>query len=94
MEILQMLSRETERTRKAYVYEEKGHWYAYENSADLMHHILKDAVQIKQFVNKTYEICLDRTEIDFSYLVHCPIMQCSDSELVIDCSAYSFKNCS
>lgn len=92
MEILQMLSRETEQAQKAYVYEEKGHWYAYENSANLLHSMLKDAVQINQFVNNTYEICLERTEIDFSYLVYCPIMQCSDSELIIDCSPYSFNN--
>ena len=86
MEILDILTREMEQTQQAFLYEEKGNWYAYENSASLIHKLLKDSVHIKTIINKTYDICLDRAEVDFSNLLDCHILQCSDSELVIDCS--------
>ena len=36
MEILEILSRESENTQHVYVYEENGRWYAYERSAQLV----------------------------------------------------------
>lgn len=86
MEILDILTRESEVTRQAYLYEEQGKWYAYENSAYLLKLLLKGTANIKLFVNSTYEIMLDRAEIDLAQLLQLPIMSCSDSELVIDCS--------
>lgn len=41
MEILDILTRESENTQQVYLYEEEGHWYAYERSAQL----------IKQFIS-------------------------------------------
>ena len=86
MEILEILSRESENTQQVYVYEEEGHWYAYERSAELVKQILKGLVSIKQFVNTTYEIILNRVEVDLTALIErCPITLCSDSEMVIEC---------
>ena len=86
MEILEILSRESENTQQVYVYEEEGHWYAYERSAELVKQILKGLVSIKQFVNTTYEIILNRVEVDLTALIErCPITLWSDSEMVIEC---------
>ena len=60
MEILEILSRESENTQHVYVYEENGRWYAYERSAQLVKYLLAELVKIKQFVNTTYDIILDR----------------------------------
>lgn len=98
MEILDILTRELERTHQAYLYEEKGHWYAYENSAYLLNHLLQKTTNINVFINTTYEVILAKTEVDFKVLVNCPIISCSDSELIIDCSEvdlpeYKNSNC-
>ena len=60
MEILEILSRESENTQHVYVYEENGRWYADERSAQLVKYLLAELVKIKQFVNTTYDIILDR----------------------------------
>ena len=86
MEILEILSREERRMPQAFLYEENGCWFAYENSANLMHDLLREDIHINQIINQTYEIRIERAEINFSDLAKCPILQCSDSELVIDCS--------
>ena len=86
MEIIEILSRESENTQHVYVYEENGRWYAYERSAQLVKYLLAELVKIKQFVNTTYDIILDRVEIDLTTLIkRCPITLCSDSEMVIEC---------
>ncbi|WP_455585292.1 hypothetical protein [Bacteroides sp.] len=86
MEMLEILSRESENTQHVYVYEEEGHWYAYERSAQLVKQIFKGLVKIKQFVNTTYDIILDRVEVDLNALVEkCPITLCSDTEMTIEC---------
>lgn len=86
MEILDILIRESKNTHQAYLYEEKGHWYAYENSAYLLNSLLKKRANISLFINTTYEVILTKTEIEFSSLVDCTIISCSDSEIIIDCS--------
>lgn len=86
MEMLDILTRESENTQQVYVYEENGHWYAYERSAQLIKRILKGLVKIKQFINSTYDIILDRVEVDLTTLIEkCPVTLCSDSEIVIEC---------
>lgn len=50
MEILDILTRESENTQQVYLYEEEGHWYAYERSAQLIKQLFKGLVKIKQFV--------------------------------------------
>lgn len=86
MEILEILSRESENTQHVYVYEENGRWYAYGRSAQLVKYLLAELVKIKQFVNTTYDIILDRVEVDLTALIEkCPIALCSDSEMVIEC---------
>ena len=85
MEILDILTRESENTQQVYLYEEEGHWYAYERSAQLIKQLFKGLVKIKQFVNTTYDIILDRVEIDLGTLIEkCPITLCSDSEMMIE----------
>ena len=85
MEMLDILSRESENTQCMYVYEEGGCWYAYEHSAQLIKQLLKELAKIKQFVNTTYDVILDRVEVDLAALIEkCPSMLCSDSELVIE----------
>lgn len=86
MEMLEILSRESENTQHVYVYEEDGRWYAYERSAQLIKYLFKGLVKIKQFVNTTYDVILDRVEVDLAALIEkCPISLCSDSEIVIEC---------
>ena len=85
MEMLDILTRESENTQQVYVYEEEGHWYAYERSAQL----------VKKILNGIVRICLSRglgdvykrqVEVDLATLIEkCPIVLCSDSEIVIEC---------
>lgn len=84
MEIIEILTRESENTQQAYLYEERGCWYAYEHSAYLLSLLLN--IDIKSFINLTYEIVLNRAEVDFSALINYSITSCSDNELIIDCS--------
>lgn len=85
MEMLEILSRESENTQYMYVYEEEGCWYAYEHSAQLIKQLLNELVKIKQFVSNTYDVILDRVEVDLTTLIErCPITLCSDSEMVIE----------
>ena len=44
MEILEILSRESENTQHVYVYEENGRWYAYGRSAQLVKYLLAELV--------------------------------------------------
>ena len=84
MEILEILSRESENTQHVYVYEENGRWYAYGRSAQLVKYLLAELLKIKQFVNTTYDIILDRVEVDLTTLIERrPITLCS--EMVIEC---------
>lgn len=84
MEILEILARESENTRNVYLYEEKGHWYAYEHSACLIKQMLKGIVKIRQVVCELYDVILDRVEVDIDVLVCCPIALCSDSEMILE----------
>ena len=84
MEILEILKREAEVSSLVYLYEEEGHWYAYEHSAILICKLLKGIVTIKQFIHDTYELLLEKVEIlDITLLNGCFITSCSDTELVI-----------
>lgn len=86
MEILDILAREAEISPKVYLYEEKGHWYAYEQSAMLISRMLNGIVTIRQFIHDTYELILKKVEImDLNQLINLPIISCSDMELVITC---------
>lgn len=86
MEILDILYRESGNIQQVYIYEEEGKWYAYERSAQLIEQLLKELVRIKQFVNHTYDIIVDRVEVNLGILIEkCPITLCSDSEMVIEC---------
>ena len=87
MEMLDILSRESENTYQVYLYEEEGKWYAYERSAQLVKQLLNGLVKIKQFINDTYDIIVDRVEVDLMTLIEkCPISLCSDSEMIIECT--------
>ena len=59
MEILEILSRESENTQHVYVYEENGRWYAYERSAQLVKYLLAELLKIVCFVcvpHPTYSV--------------------------------------
>ena len=83
MDILDILKRESEESKQIYLYETKGHWYAYEQSAILICRILKNTVTPKQFIHNTYELVLRFVEMDITQLTNCTITSCSDNELVI-----------
>lgn len=85
-EMLDILTRESENIENVYLYEEAGHWYAYERSAQFVNTLLTGLVEMKRFVDNLYEIAIDRVEVDLSSIIDYPIILCSDSELVIDCS--------
>lgn len=84
MELLEMLKRETEVTSIIYLYEENGHWYAYENSAYLISQLLKGFVSIERVVLGAF-LVLARVELEpeLEILVKCNIVSCSDTELMI-----------
>lgn len=84
MEILEILARESENTCKVYLYEEDGHWFAYEHSAYLIKQMLKSIIKIKQIVCELYDVILDRVEVDIDILIYCPITLCSDSEMILE----------
>ena len=85
MYILDILEREANGASQVYLYEEEGHWYAYEHSAILISKLLSGIVTIKQFIHGTYELILRRVEVmDLTQLTNCSISSCSDTELVID----------
>lgn len=83
MEILDILSRESEVSSNAYIYEENGHWYAYENSAFLLKDLLKGVLTVQKFINDIYDLALHKVEVDLAWLSRCCITSCSDTELVI-----------
>ncbi len=86
MRILDILARETENRRYVYLYEENGHWYAYEDSARRISNILNGLVKMSQVTYRKV-ICrvnIDRAEVDLNDLFNCPITLCSDSELVLE----------
>ena len=86
MEMIDIISRELKNTQHVYLYEEEGKWYAYERSAQLIEQLLKGLVRIKQFVNHTYDIIVNRVEVNLAILIRrYPITLCSDSEMVIEC---------
>lgn len=85
MEILDILSREQDRLEsEVYLYEEKGHWYAFEHSAELISDLLKGIVTIKCFIHDTF-LVVNFVEIDLSLLDKLSITSCSDTQLVIAC---------
>lgn len=92
MDILDILRRESEDSSQVYLYEEEGHWYAYEQSAILIGKLLKGIVTIKQFIYETYELVLNRVEItDLSFLERCAVTSCSDSAITVTLDEYDNK---
>lgn len=69
--------------QQAYLFEENGQWYAYEHSANRIEKVVKGFVN---FGHKIKDVRgLIKLEIDFRIVEICPIMQCEDSILVLDC---------
>ena len=78
-----ILQLESTDTRQAYLFEENGHWYAYEHSANRIDKFVKGFVDFKQ---KVQDVCgRMKVEIDLSILERCSITLCEDSLLVLDC---------
>lgn len=86
MRIPEILARETENQRHVYLYEENGHWYAYEDSARRISNILDGLVEMSQITYRKVmrKVNIDRAEVNLNDLFNCPITLCSDSELVIE----------
>ena len=78
-----ILQLESTDTRQAYLFEENGHWYAYEHSANRIDKFVKGFVDFK---HKVQDGCgRMKVEIDLSILERCSITLCEDSLLVLDC---------
>ena len=71
-----ILQLESTDIRQAYLFEENGHWYAYEHSA-------KGFVDFK---HKVQDVCgRIKIEIDLNVLEKCSVTLCEDSLLILDC---------
>lgn len=69
--------------QQAYVFEENGHWYAYERSANRIEKFVKGFVD---FGHKIKDVRgRIKLEIDFKIIEICPITLCEDSFLVLNC---------
>ncbi len=84
MDILAILARESENVHQVYLYEEGGHWYAYEQSARLMEKVMGSGIKVRQVVYDLYSIIIDILEVEWASFVFYPIVLCSDNEIVID----------
>lgn len=73
--------------QQLHIYEEKGRWYAYGRSAQVMRQLQTSYAKVKLFANHTRNIFLtDRVEVDFMNVVErFTIVLCSDTELVLKC---------
>lgn len=91
MDILDILTRESENSSKVYLYEENGQWCAYERSARLVRLIMLNKAKIAQVNYEQYQIIIDRAELDLSRLIYYPIVSCSDHEIIIDLHAFKFS---
>lgn len=75
--------------QQLHIYEEKGHWYAYGRSAQIMRQLQTSYAKVKLFANNTRDILTDRIEVDFKNVVEkFTIILCSDTELVLKCPKY------
>ena len=69
--------------RQAYLFEENGHWYAYEHSANRIEKFVKAFVD---FNHKVQDVCgRIKIEIDLNVLEKCSVTLCEDSLLILDC---------
>lgn len=78
-----ILQLESSDTRQAYLFEENGHWYAYEHSANRIEKFVKGFVDFKHMVQDVRGRM--KVEINLSILEKCSITLCEDSLLVLDC---------
>ena len=66
-----ILQLESTDIRQAYLFEENGHWYAYEHSANRIEKFVKGFVDFKHKVQDVLE--------------KCSVTLCEDSLLILDC---------
>lgn len=79
-EILQLESTDV---RQAFLFEENGHWYAYEHSANRIEKFIKG---FADFQHKVQDACgRIKIEIDLNIIEKSSITLCDDSLLVLDC---------
>lgn len=85
MELLDILKRESEVTSTVYLYEESGHWCAYERSAYLLSKLLKGTVTVKTLIYDAFLVLnMVELDLDFDLLKELSITSCSDTELIVD----------
>ena len=77
-----ILQLESTDIRQAYLFEENGHWYAYEHSANRIEKFVKGFVDFK---HKVQDVCgRIKIEIDLNVLEKCSVTLCEDSLLILD----------
>lgn len=80
-----ILQLESTDMQQAYLFEENGHWYAYERSANRIEKLMKGFAGFK---HKVHDVC-GRFKIEINLddiLDKISIVSCEDSILVLDCS--------
>lgn len=80
-----LLQLESSDKQQAYLFEENGHWYAYELSANRIEKFMKGFADFK---HKIHDVC-GRFKIEINLddiLDKISIVSCEDSILVLDCS--------
>ena len=89
MEPKDILQLEASDTHQAYLFEENGHWYAFEHSANRIERFVRGFADFK---HKSQDVCGHiKVEIDLGILDKCSILLCDDSTLVLDCPNTSKK---
>lgn len=83
MEPKDILQLEASDTHQAYLFEENGHWYAFEHSANRIERFVRGFADFK---HKIQDVCGHiKVEIGLGILDKCSILLCDDSTLVLDC---------
>lgn len=84
MKTKEILKLESSDAHRACLFEERGHWYAYECSANRIENFVQGFVDFKHKV-RDFRGRL-KVEISLDILEKCPIALCADSLLILDCS--------
>ncbi|MEG1544722.1 MAG: hypothetical protein RR382_09400 [Tannerellaceae bacterium] len=84
MKLLSILARELKNSQKVYLYNVREHWYAYDRSALYLNATQSQYVKLERVVNNTYQIVIDRAEVNLDLIDFCPVLLCSNTEMVLE----------
>lgn len=85
MDIMKIMDRERSSRSEVYLYEEEGHWYAYDRSALLLKRLAKEAVKLKKQACSFYGVLLEKVEVDLNKVLNGSwfVALCADDEMLL-----------